>query len=95
MAKYAIDDCRNGSTLGKTVSGYPMFYKHREHGIMVAHSDSGRTRAEKRASKHFVGRKNTNGFPLGFNKNTWNDFCLRNAKDRVERLANIKIKGGN
>lgn len=80
MAKYAIDDCRNGSALGKTVSGYPMFYTHGERGIMVA--PAGKTRAEKRASKHFAGRKNTRGIPLGFSHKTWADYCISRANTK-------------
>ena len=78
MARFSTDDCRNGSMLGKTVSKYPVFYEHRERGLMIA--PAGKTRAEKRASKHFAGRKNTRGVPLGFSHKTWADYCISRAE---------------
>ena len=77
MAKFAKDDCRNGSKIGKTVSASPVFYKHQEHGLMIA--PAGKTRAEKRTLKHFSGRKNTRGVPLGFSSKTWSDYCVQRA----------------
>ena len=86
MAKFDKKDCRNSAGLGKTVSDYPkMFIPAPAHKMHNRH--------EKRASAHFSGRKNTRGFELGFNANTWADYCVGEAKLRKERAKKLAKKG--
>lgn len=64
MAKYEKDDCRNSADLCGAVSDYPKIYLE----IPVRRS---RNRHQKRVQKRFFARKNTRGFPVGFNAKTW------------------------
>ena len=74
MAKYHKKDCRNhGGQIETLVSKYPMLVKGMEWF-------TGHNRHERRAMRHFQGvRKNTKGFPIGFNKTTWDSRCAELA----------------
>lgn len=74
MAKYDKKDCRNhGGQIKTPVSKYPKLVKGCEWF-------TGKNRHDRRTAKHFAGvRKNTKGFPIGFNKITWNQRCAELA----------------
>lgn len=75
MAKYAEDDCRNH---GGPIVGKPLMME-------FVHEVTGITRSERRRRKHFMGRKNTVGVPIGYNVKTWGAFCASNASERKEQ----------
>ena len=64
MAKYAEDDCRN--------HGGPIIGKPQTFDFIIETNKIGRH--ERRRIKALAGRKNTRGYPSGFNAKSWGQY---------------------